>query len=256
MEFDGVSAPLSPVQTGRIVQPQAASEPPESEPEVTTEEEGGGKANGAVRKLNENEGGHFKGKGVSDIRLRIAHFDNPALEPIDPEELLPDSDDGPSKAYQKLLDQYTTLYEGLVDPADVLINEAIKGNDDPETHEVQTVLIKNAPGGIFSLTYDGQTTIPISYDASQSDLENALEGLSNIINVDVAQTILPDGNTEFAVTFMDSYADVALMTSDASGLVKPADVLASVDTEGDESNNEIQDASASEEEAETLDVVM
>ncbi len=253
MGLDGVTAPISPVQSAPIAQPQAAPEPPDSEPEATGEEEGGGKADGVLRKL---ESGHFKGRGVSDIRLRIAHFDNPELEPIPPEELSPVPEDAPGKAYQKFLDQYTALYEGLVGPADVVINEAIKGNDDPETHEVQTVLIKNAPGGIFTLTYDGQTTTPISYDASESDLENALEGLSSIINVDVAQTILPDGNTEFAVTFMDSYADVALMTSDASGLVKPPDVLVSVDTEGDGSNNEIQDAQASEQEAETLDVVM
>ena len=118
MGLDGVSAPISPVQSGPIVQAQAAPEPPENEPEVTVEEEGGGKAKGVVRKLNEEGGGHFKGKGVSDIRLRIAHFDNPELEPIDPEELSPDLDDGPSKAYEKFLDQYTALYDAnqVVEP--------------------------------------------------------------------------------------------------------------------------------------------
>lgn len=108
MGLDGVAAPTSPVQSGPIVPTQTAPEPPESEPEVTTEEEGGPKANGAVRKL---ESGHFKGKGVSDIRLRIAHFDNPELEPVDPEELLPVPEDGPGKAYEKFLTQYEEMYE-------------------------------------------------------------------------------------------------------------------------------------------------
>lgn len=110
MGLDGISAPISPVQSGPIVRAQAAPEPPESEPEATDEEEGGGKANGVLRKL---QSGHFKGRGVSDIRLRIAHFDNPELEPVDPEELSPVPEDGPSKAYQKFLDQYTALYDAI-----------------------------------------------------------------------------------------------------------------------------------------------
>lgn len=103
MGLDGV-APVSPP----IVPPQAVSEPPEDEPEVTVEEEGGPKANGVVRKL---QSGHFKGKGVSDVRLRIAHFDNPQLERVDPDDLLPVPDDGPGKAYEKFLAQYRELYE-------------------------------------------------------------------------------------------------------------------------------------------------
>ncbi len=110
MGLDGVSASISPVQSAPIVPPQVAPEPPESEPEVTGEEEGPGKANGVVRKL---QSGHFKGRGVSVIRLRIAHFDNPELEPIPPEELSPDPEDAPGNAYQKFLDQYTALYDAI-----------------------------------------------------------------------------------------------------------------------------------------------
>ncbi|MEE9367122.1 MAG: hypothetical protein V3W44_10570 [Dehalococcoidales bacterium] len=119
MGLDGVSASISPVQSAPIVQPQAAPEPPDSEPEVTGEEEGPGKAKGVVRKLNEEGGGHFKGRGVSDIRLRIAHFDNPELEPpVHPDELLlsPDPEDAPGNAYQKFLDQYTALYDAISVP--------------------------------------------------------------------------------------------------------------------------------------------
>ena len=59
----------------------------------------GGKAKGVIDKL---ESGHFEGKGVSNVRLRIAHFDNPDLERIDPAELLPIPEDGPSKAYESV----------------------------------------------------------------------------------------------------------------------------------------------------------
>ncbi len=113
MGLDGVSGAISPVQSGPIVQPPAATEPPESEPEVTTEEEGGGKARGAVRKLN--DGGHFK--GVAGIRLRISHFDNADLEKMDP-DLLPEPEDVPGKAYEKFLAQYRELYDASLPPTE------------------------------------------------------------------------------------------------------------------------------------------
>ena len=106
MGLDGISGAISPVQSGPVVQPPAEPEPPESEPEVTTEEEGGGKARGVVRKLN--EGGHFK--GVAGIRLRISHFDNADLEKMDPDPL-PEPEDVPGKAYEKFLAQYQELYD-------------------------------------------------------------------------------------------------------------------------------------------------
>jgi len=104
MELSPVSAPISPVQSSPIVQPQASPEPPETEPEVT-EGQANGKANGVVRKLN--EGSHFN--AVADVRLRISHFDNPDLERIDP-ALLPDPEDVRGKAYEKFLAQYQDLY--------------------------------------------------------------------------------------------------------------------------------------------------
>ena len=107
MKVDGLSAPISP----SVVRPQAAPKPPESEPEVTAEEDGGGKANGVVSKLN--EGGHFK--GVADVRLRIVHFDNEGLDKIDP-DLLPAPEDVPGKAYEKFLEQYRALYNASQTP--------------------------------------------------------------------------------------------------------------------------------------------
>ena len=100
MEANGISSPTSPVITGPTVQPQANSAPP------------GEKARGVVSKL---ESGHFKGKGVSDVRLRIAHFDNPDLEPVNPNDLVA-PENGPTKAYEKFLEQYRALVEPLSEP--------------------------------------------------------------------------------------------------------------------------------------------
>jgi hypothetical protein len=105
MELNGLSTPVSPIQNNPMVLPQAVSQPFEGEPEVAVGEEGSGKAKGVVSKLN--EGGHFK--GVANIRLRIAHFDNPDLEPIDPGGL-PDPENVSGKAYEKFLVQNEDKY--------------------------------------------------------------------------------------------------------------------------------------------------
>ena len=128
MELNGVSTPISPIQNDPIVQPQAESEPPESEPEVTVGEEGGGKADGVVSKL---ESGHFKGKGVSDVRLRIAHFDNPDLDPVDPDELVA-PENGPTKAYEKFLEQYRALYDASLVPEGLVVETPPATEPDPD----------------------------------------------------------------------------------------------------------------------------
>lgn len=48
-------------------------------------------------------------------------------------------------------------------------------------NEIQTLTITGSPtGGSFTLTYDGQTTDSISFDATAADVQAALEALSNI----------------------------------------------------------------------------
>ncbi|WP_247691241.1 hypothetical protein [Streptomyces sp. B15] len=89
------------------------------------------------------------------------------------------------------------------------------------TNEVQTVAITGAPtGGTYTLTFLGQTTAAISFDATASALQTALEGLSNVEPGDVACTGGPHPDTSIAVTFAGQYAatDVAQMTGDATGL--------------------------------------
>ena len=52
--------------------------------------------------------------------------------------------------------------------------------EDELTDEQQTVRTTNATGGTFTLTFDGQTTAPIPYNATGAQIDAALEALSNI----------------------------------------------------------------------------
>ena len=106
----------------------------------------------------------------------------------------------------------------LVSPAEVLITESTKGTG--SKNEIQKVLVSNAIGGTFTLTFSGQTTTPLDFDASAADVENALQALSTLPNVSVSKTITADGNTNFSVTFVDpGNTDVALLTADYANLV-------------------------------------
>lgn len=137
MELDGVSTPILPIQGGPIVQPQAVPEPPESEP-VADGEEVSGKAKGVVSKLN--EGGHFK--GVADVRLRVAHFDNPDLEPIDPDDL-PNPEDVPGKAYEKFFGQYEDKYADWLDSQSLAEpDEPVVVASEPELNPVEEPVVE------------------------------------------------------------------------------------------------------------------
>lgn len=87
--------------------------------------------------------------------------------------------------------------------------------------EVQTITITGTPtGGTFTLTYDGQTTGTIAYNADAATVDAALEALSNIGAGDVtcAGGALP--GTPVTVTFTGALAktNVSLMTASGAGL--------------------------------------
>lgn len=85
----------------------------------------------------------------------------------------------------------------------------------PGTSEVQTVTITGAPtGGTFTLTFAGQTTAPIAFNAAASVVEAALNALSNLDGVSVAGA----AGGPYTVTFPASMGDVAQMTGDSTGL--------------------------------------
>ena len=85
--------------------------------------------------------------------------------------------------------------------------------------EVQVVTLTTAPtGGTFTLTYSGQTTSAIAYNASAATVDAALEALSNIGAGDVVVTGSAGG--PWTVTFATALAGINVdqMTGNGSGL--------------------------------------
>ncbi|MGH3783150.1 MAG: major capsid protein [Pseudonocardiaceae bacterium] len=84
------------------------------------------------------------------------------------------------------------------------------------TNEVQTVTITGTPtGGSFTLTYSGQTTAAIAYNATAAAVLVALQGLSNVRPNDLIVGGGPGPGTAWTVAFGGQYAgtNVAQMTS-------------------------------------------
>lgn len=102
--------------------------------------------------------------------------------------------------------------------------------------EVQTVTITGSPtGGTFTLTFDGETTANIDFDATNAEVDTALEALSNIGVGEVTVTGGPGPGTPWVVTFSSSLGNVPQMTADGSGLTggsSPA-VAVTTNTPGD-----------------------
>jgi len=108
---------------------------------------------------------------------------------------------------------------------------AATGSGSP-VNEVQTVTLTGTPsGGTFTLTYDGQTTGTIAYNASAATVTNALEALSNIGSGDVAVTGSAGG--PWTVTFTGALAgtNVPQMTADGSSLTGGSGETLNVTTE-------------------------
>lgn len=87
------------------------------------------------------------------------------------------------------------------------------------TNEVQTVTITGTPtGGTFTLTYAGQTTAGIAYNAIASAVQSALLALSNLDTGDVTVSGGPGPATAWVVTFSGGLANenVAQMTATSS----------------------------------------
>lgn len=86
-------------------------------------------------------------------------------------------------------------------------------------NEQQTVTLNGVPtGGTFTLTFDGQTTSTIAYNASASTVEAALEALSNIATGDV--DVSGSAGGPWTVDFVNGMAatNQPQMTADGSSL--------------------------------------
>jgi hypothetical protein len=87
------------------------------------------------------------------------------------------------------------------------------------TNEVQLVTISNATSGTFTLTYSGQTTGAIAYNAAASAVQTAIQALSNVGAGNA--TVTGSNGGPYTVTFAGTLADtnVAQMTASAGSLV-------------------------------------
>jgi hypothetical protein len=86
----------------------------------------------------------------------------------------------------------------------------------PGVNEVQTVTITGTPtGGTFRLTWNGQQTAVIAYNATAATVQAALEALSNIGVGNVSVTGGPGPGTPYVVTFVGQFAseNVSQMTA-------------------------------------------
>lgn len=108
------------------------------------------------------------------------------------------------------------------------------------TNEVQTVTVV-ATGGTFTLTYEGQTTSDIAYNATSTEVATALKALSNIGDNDV--TVSGSAGGPYTVTFVGALAatNVAALTASASGLTGTnKSVTIATPTQGTGNVNEVQ----------------
>ena len=90
----------------------------------------------------------------------------------------------------------------------------------PTQSEVQRLRV-DATGGTYTVTFSGQTTVPIAFDATPAALETALNALSNVGGAGASVQVSggpggPDAENPYAIAFGGSLADanVAQMTVD------------------------------------------
>ena len=111
--------------------------------------------------------------------------------------------------------------------------------------EVQTLSkTDRATGGTFTLTYGGQTTAVINYDASTEEIQAALEALANVEAGDIVvsgERINQASDTIF--TFNDSLGDVGMLSIDHSNLTPSSDYAFVETAKGDNSASWIQRSS-------------
>jgi hypothetical protein len=141
---------------------------------------------------------------------------------------------GQSQRFQNLALRWLMDYDGRNQQDRSFVNvyagTAIVA-DGPNSNEVQNVTITGSPtGGTFTLTYAGQTTSGIAYNASASTVQSALEALSNIAPGDVVVT----GTGPYTVTFTGTLAgsNVAQMTASGASLTGGTSPAVNVTTSG------------------------
>jgi hypothetical protein len=149
-------------------------------------------------------------------RVVAAHLSTVITDPTASNAVqIPDSDQYPS-ANATGLDPLNVHQKGS--PADALDLDEGAG-----TNEVQTLSkTGTVTSGTFTLTWEGDTTAAIAFDATAAQVKTALVAASpELATADVTATGGPLGGTPVVLTFTGSYAaqDVSLITADSTNLV-------------------------------------
>ncbi len=184
---------------------------------------------------------------IDSVRIIESYkqFDAPAAEAFDFEALRRDSGGGvtpanassaaeaafvgmPTVKATRVGQAVTVVEEGLLDVGDALdamafgapvylsVTDGTLTDTNPATDEIQTVTITGSPtGGTFTLTYDGQTTSAIAYNASAATVQAALEALSNIGPGNVSVSGSAGG--PYSVRFINELEETNVSAMTASG---------------------------------------
>lgn len=76
--------------------------------------------------------------------------------------------------------------------------------------------------GTFALSYEGETTASIAYDADAFEMASAIGNLSTLgasnVTAEIANCTTPEQTCSWYVTFVDIYGDVELLEANADGL--------------------------------------
>jgi hypothetical protein len=124
-----------------------------------------------------------------------------------------------------------TVFEGLA-TADRTTGSLTTEVGGPRVNEVQTVTISGAPtGGNFKLTFSGQTTADIPYNASALQVHTALLALSNIGGASEVQTVTitgsPTGGT-FTLTLGGQTTPALAYNATASAVQSALEALSTI----------------------------
>jgi hypothetical protein len=188
------------------------------------------KANGKIQANHKN--GAFQTSQIDGIGLPLVNDDASWLYEIVQNETdsplsgtpTPNPVPIPTNVYVGVITNTTVAlsWTDIIEASQYLVQQSIDGGVTwtavpAGTNAVQTVTLANATGGTFTLTFGGQTTVPIAYNASAATVQSALMALSSIgaNNVVVSLT-----GSVYTVTFDDALGDAAqtLMTDSATGL--------------------------------------
>lgn len=121
--------------------------------------------------------------------------------------------------------------------------------DDPKTPDQfneEQKGICTASAGTFTLSFRGETTKPIPYNAKAADLKSALEGLSTVTRVGVSlfgAAVCSPLEASFIVTFQQQFGDLPILVPDTKQLAFPdgnieATMIMSEDRTGSKESDE------------------